>query len=219
MGLYAAKNAVLVAAQLNLGNTAARLLLHMALECWDDADNPGRQEPRRYFAGRESSAIALGFLAPDNGSEAAHRGACDQRGIGWMSSTYTRIRGNPHYQRRRSRRAVEGARGRPGRAVPAGSRLSHPREARPHKSKFRGASPQRSPKPTPVLSLISWRPNPAGFRQTRGNRLATVVPQLCGSCVCCLIRWEFTTRVLGVARLELPSVGMDHGSVSVELAE
>jgi hypothetical protein len=73
MGLYAAKNAVLVAARLNLGNTAARLLLHMALECWDDADNPAGQEPRRYFAGRETSAIALGFLAPDNGSEAAHR--------------------------------------------------------------------------------------------------------------------------------------------------
>lgn len=73
MGLYAAKNAVLVAAQLRLGNTAARLLLHMALECWDDSDNPRRQEPRRYFAGRESSAIALGFLAPGNGSEAAHR--------------------------------------------------------------------------------------------------------------------------------------------------
>jgi hypothetical protein len=73
MGLYAAKNAVLVAARLNLGNTAARLLLHMALECWDDRDNRGGQEPRRYFAGRESSAVALGFLAPDNGSEAAHR--------------------------------------------------------------------------------------------------------------------------------------------------
>jgi hypothetical protein len=73
MGLYAAKSAVLVAAQLRLGNSAARLLLHMALECWDEADNPGRQEPRRYFAGRESSAIALGFLAPANGTEAAHR--------------------------------------------------------------------------------------------------------------------------------------------------
>jgi hypothetical protein len=73
MGLYAAKNAVLVAARLKLGNTAARLLLHMALECWDDEDNPGHQEPRRYFAGRDSSAIALGFLAPENASEAAHR--------------------------------------------------------------------------------------------------------------------------------------------------
>jgi hypothetical protein len=73
MGLYAAKSAVLVAAQLNLGNTAARLLLHMALECWDDQDNPGGRDPRRYFAGRESSAIALGFLAPDNGSEPAFR--------------------------------------------------------------------------------------------------------------------------------------------------
>jgi hypothetical protein len=73
MGLYAAKNAVLVAAQLKLGNSATRLLVHMALECWDDGDSPGAHEPRRYYAGRESSAIALGFLAPANGSEAAHR--------------------------------------------------------------------------------------------------------------------------------------------------
>lgn len=73
MGLYAAKSAVLVAAQLGLGNTATRLLLHMALECWDDEDNPARVPPRRYFGRRELSAIALGFLAPDNGSEAAFR--------------------------------------------------------------------------------------------------------------------------------------------------
>lgn len=71
MGLFTAKNAVLVAAQLRLGNVASRLLLHMALECWDE-ERDG-QKARRYFAGRESSAIALGFLAPDNGSEAAHR--------------------------------------------------------------------------------------------------------------------------------------------------
>lgn len=71
MGLFAAKNAVLVAARLELGNTAARLLSHMALECWDE--DQGGQAARRYFAGRESSAIALGFSAPDNGSEAAHR--------------------------------------------------------------------------------------------------------------------------------------------------
>jgi hypothetical protein len=71
MGLYAAKNAVLVAARLGLGNGAARLLLTMALECWDDEDNPASQVPRRYFAGREHSA--LGFLAPDNGSQAAFR--------------------------------------------------------------------------------------------------------------------------------------------------
>jgi hypothetical protein len=71
MGLFAAKNAVLVAARLELGNSATRLLLHMALECWDeDRDN---QPARRYFGGRESSAIALGFLAPDNGGDAAHR--------------------------------------------------------------------------------------------------------------------------------------------------
>lgn len=70
MGLFAAKNAVLVAAQLGLGGPAARLLLHMALECFDeDRDD---QPKRRYFAGRESSAIALGYLAPDNGSEAAY---------------------------------------------------------------------------------------------------------------------------------------------------
>ncbi|GAA0990099.1 hypothetical protein [Subtercola frigoramans] len=71
VGLYAAKNAVLVAAQLDLGHAATRLFLHMALECWDDWDNPGGMAPRRYFAGRESSAIALGFLAPDNGSDRA----------------------------------------------------------------------------------------------------------------------------------------------------
>ena len=71
MGLYAAKNAVLVAMRLELGNTAARLLNHMALECWDEPR--GEQAARRYFAGRESSAIALGFGAPHNGSEAAHR--------------------------------------------------------------------------------------------------------------------------------------------------
>lgn len=69
VGLFAAKNAVLVAAQLGLGGPASRLLLHMALECFDeDRDD---QAQRRYFAGRESSAIALGYLAPDNGSEAA----------------------------------------------------------------------------------------------------------------------------------------------------
>ncbi len=71
MGLFAAKNAVLVAAQLNLGNSATRLLLHMALECWDE--QRGEQAPRRYFAGRETSAIALGYLAPANGSAAAHQ--------------------------------------------------------------------------------------------------------------------------------------------------
>lgn len=71
MGLYAAKNAVLVAMRLELGNTAARLLNHMALECWDE--QRGEQAARRYFAGRESSAIALGFGAPHNSSEAAHR--------------------------------------------------------------------------------------------------------------------------------------------------
>ncbi len=71
MGLYAAKSAILVAARLKLGNTAARLLLHMALECWDE--KRGEQEPRRYFGGRESSAIALGYLAPDNGSTPAYR--------------------------------------------------------------------------------------------------------------------------------------------------
>jgi hypothetical protein len=73
MGLYAAKNSVLVAARLGLGNGATRLLLAMALECWDDENNPAGQPARRYFAGREHSAIALGFLAPANGSEAAFR--------------------------------------------------------------------------------------------------------------------------------------------------
>lgn len=72
MGLYAAKNAVLVAAKLNLGNSATRLLLHMALECWDER-SPGGVPPRRYFGGRETAAIALGFLAPDNASDRAHQ--------------------------------------------------------------------------------------------------------------------------------------------------
>ncbi|TFD69819.1 hypothetical protein [Cryobacterium ruanii] len=65
----AANGAVLLAARMGLGHAAARLLLHMALECWDDGDNPGGD----YYATRESSAIALGYLASKNGSEpAAH---------------------------------------------------------------------------------------------------------------------------------------------------
>jgi hypothetical protein len=70
MGIYAVKSAVLEAARLNLGNAAARLLFHMGAECWDE--KRGEQEPRRYFAGRGSSAIALGYLAPRNESDAAH---------------------------------------------------------------------------------------------------------------------------------------------------
>ena len=83
MGLFAAKNAVLVAARLGLGNTATRLLLHMALECWDDADNPGEQPPRRYFGGRESSRISSTLTPlPKNRSS---RGNC-RGGIGrWFS--------------------------------------------------------------------------------------------------------------------------------------
>jgi hypothetical protein len=73
VGLYAAKSALLLAAQLGLGNTATRLFVHMALECWDDGDNPAHGVPRRYFGRRELSAIALGFMAPENGSEAAFR--------------------------------------------------------------------------------------------------------------------------------------------------
>lgn len=73
MGLYAAKSAIYMSASLGLGHTATRLFLHMALECWDDDDNPAGQAPRRYFGRRESSAFALGFMAPDNGSEAAFR--------------------------------------------------------------------------------------------------------------------------------------------------
>ena len=71
MGIYAAKSAVLLAAQLHLSNNAQRLLVYMALECWDDANNPGRQLPRRYFGRREASAIALGYAAPRNGSDPA----------------------------------------------------------------------------------------------------------------------------------------------------
>ncbi|MDJ0377628.1 hypothetical protein [Cryobacterium sp. PH31-L1] len=72
VGLYAAKSAVLLAAQMRLSNASARLLLYMALECWDDANNPLGQAPRRYFAGRESSAIGLGYLAPETASVKAH---------------------------------------------------------------------------------------------------------------------------------------------------
>ena len=72
MGLYAAKGAVVLAARLRLGNAAARLLLHMALECWDE-DTPDGRLGRRYFGGREMSAIALGYLAPENGSAAAYQ--------------------------------------------------------------------------------------------------------------------------------------------------
>jgi hypothetical protein len=98
MGLYAAKSAVLLAAQLGLGNAAARLLLHMALECWDDQDNPSGVPPRRYFAGRESSAIALGFLAPDNGSEAAFRAVkrATQELVSTGAVTRLRFGGNGH---------------------------------------------------------------------------------------------------------------------------
>ncbi|GAA1061640.1 hypothetical protein [Agromyces bracchium] len=72
MGLFAAKSAVLVAARLGLGNAATRLLLHMALECWDE-DTPDGRPARRYFGGREMSAVALGFTAPENGGPAAHQ--------------------------------------------------------------------------------------------------------------------------------------------------
>lgn len=69
MGIYAVKSGVLEAARLQVGNPAARLLFHMAAECWDE--RRGEQEPRRYYAGRGSSAIALGYLAPTNDSDAA----------------------------------------------------------------------------------------------------------------------------------------------------
>lgn len=72
MGLYAAKGAVILAARLQLGNAATRLLLHMALECWDE-DAPDGRLPRRYFGGREMAAIALGYMAPDNASPAARQ--------------------------------------------------------------------------------------------------------------------------------------------------
>ena len=73
MGLYAAKNAILVTIQLELGNSASRLFVYMALECWDDDDNPAGGQPRRYFGSRETSALALGFGAPENGTEKAFR--------------------------------------------------------------------------------------------------------------------------------------------------
>ncbi|TPW78037.1 hypothetical protein [Schumannella soli] len=73
VGLFAAKKSVMVAAQLGLGHPATRLLLHMALECWDFDDNPAGADPLRYFGRRELSAIALGYLAPENGTKAAHQ--------------------------------------------------------------------------------------------------------------------------------------------------
>lgn len=70
MGIYAVKSAVLEAARHGIGNPAARLLFHRAAECWDEKRNDA--EPRRYYAGRASSAIALGYyLAPRNDSDAA----------------------------------------------------------------------------------------------------------------------------------------------------
>ena len=45
MGIYAVKSGVLEAARLSVGNPAARLLLHMAAECWDESR--GDHEPRR----------------------------------------------------------------------------------------------------------------------------------------------------------------------------
>lgn len=71
MGYYAARSAVLLAARLELGPQAARLLNLMALECLDE-ESHGRL-PRRFYGGRELSAIALGFLAPENGSDRAHQ--------------------------------------------------------------------------------------------------------------------------------------------------
>ncbi|TPW78409.1 hypothetical protein [Schumannella sp. 10F1B-5-1] len=71
VGLFAAKKAVLASAQLDLGNAATRLFLHMALECWDFDDNPAGATPLRYFGRRELSAIALGYMAPTNATDAA----------------------------------------------------------------------------------------------------------------------------------------------------
>lgn len=67
----------MVAAQLRLGNRAARLLNHMALERLDE-EIPGLPA-RRYFGGREMAAVALGFRAPENGSPRAHQ--CVKRAV------------------------------------------------------------------------------------------------------------------------------------------
>lgn len=71
MGLYAARGAVLTGAQLGLSDRAARLLVHMALECWDDERNPLGFPARHYFGRPELAAIALGHLAPANGEDPA----------------------------------------------------------------------------------------------------------------------------------------------------
>lgn len=69
MGIYAVKSAALELARHNIGNPAARLLFYMADECWDE--KRGDAEPRRYYVGRASLAIAPGYLAPRNDSDAA----------------------------------------------------------------------------------------------------------------------------------------------------
>lgn len=72
MGLFAAKSAVLFAAQHGLGHASSRLLLHMALECRDKADAERGIEPRRFWAGRTSQAIGLGFSADECDTPRAH---------------------------------------------------------------------------------------------------------------------------------------------------
>lgn len=72
VGIWAAKSAVLVAADRGLEHAAARLLLHMAVEVRDQRDPQRDIAPRRFWQGRASLAIGLGFKADDADSAAAH---------------------------------------------------------------------------------------------------------------------------------------------------
>ena len=72
MGIWAGKSAVLVAADRGIDHAPARLLLHMALEVRDQPDDQRGILPRRFWQGRTSMAIGLGFKAGDADSPAAH---------------------------------------------------------------------------------------------------------------------------------------------------
>lgn len=84
MGIYAAKSSYLVAQRAHLGHAATRLLVFMAIECWDSDDNPNGVKPRRYFGGREKQAIALGYPVQDCATDAAN--AAVKRAMGELTA-------------------------------------------------------------------------------------------------------------------------------------
>jgi hypothetical protein len=71
VGLWAGKSAVLVSAKLGLSDKAARCLGHMALTALDKEDEARGVAPRRFFGGRNSLAIGIGFGGEDANSQAA----------------------------------------------------------------------------------------------------------------------------------------------------